>query len=754
MRLLLVALLCVSACGQKAVKVERTPAPTFANECWTHRTYGRTAQAIECFTKLLASKEPVRRAEALWGVGRYQAAVDEFNAAIKARPSDIWARIRLGDLFLERYQPGDAAKAFEEAMEMDESHPRALLGLARVLGERWDRRAVELAQKALEADPKLNAARELLARMAAEEGDFTKATEHADQAMAASADSWDAMAVRGAIDLLQDHAPSPWLDRVLQANPAYGEAFNIAGELMVLNRRYHEGIQLFRRAIEIRPSLFEARARLGINLMRLGQEEEARTHLTLCYENGYRSNPVVNTLRLMDSYKNFVTYKTERTILRLHKKEADILEPYFQAEMDRVIGTYSKKYGHEVKTPIQVEVYPDHEDFAVRTMGMPGLGALGVSFGPIVAMDSPTGRRPGSFHWASTLWHEMSHVYALDMTGFRVPRWFTEGLAVYEETAIAPDWGDRLDPPAIIAIRDKKLLPVEKLDRGFIRPTSPAQVTVSYFQGGRICQYIANNWGYPKLIEMLRDYGARKMTKEVFETRLGISPDEFDKRFIAWVEKETAGVVSKFKSWQEEIKLLAAAHKAKDWESVLRDGPRLRDMYPDYVEAASPYEFLYDGYTAKGDKTAARDELRRYSKAAGRDPRLLKALASLEEESGNKRGAAEALKRLIYIYPAQDEELHRRLGSLLMEENDHLGAVREFRALVASKPVDPAAANLLLAQAYRAARQPEQAKDAVLAALEAAPGYRPAQKLLLELNTAESGGGPVPKKKANLDPNN
>ena len=85
------------------------------------------------------------------------------------------------------------------------------------------------------------------------------------------------------------------------------------------------------------------------------------------------------------------------------------------------------------------------------------------------------------------MWHELSHVYVLEMTNHRVPRWFTEGLAVYEETAASPDWGDRLDPGAISAIKSKKLLPVADLDRGFIHPTYPAQVIVSYFQGGKIC---------------------------------------------------------------------------------------------------------------------------------------------------------------------------------------------------------------------------------------------------------------------------
>src|SRR5580692_5257550 len=101
---------------------------------------------------------------------------------------------------------------------------------------------------------------------------------------------------------------------------------------------------------------------------------------------------------------------------------------------------------------------------------MPGLGALGVTFtGKLgdknyysIAMDSPSSdqRPPGSFHWASTLWHEMSHVYTLSMTDSKVPRWFTEGIAVHEETAVNPEWGDRLSPDIIQWIKDAKLLPI------------------------------------------------------------------------------------------------------------------------------------------------------------------------------------------------------------------------------------------------------------------------------------------------------
>ena len=170
------------------------------------------------------------------------------------------------------------------------------------------------------------------------------------------------------------------------------------------------------------------------------------------------------------------------------------------------MATYDKKYQMKLPGPVQVEVYPDHEDFAVRTMGMPGLGALGVTFGEVVAMDSPSGRKPGDFNWGSTLWHEMSHVYILTATHHRVPRWFTEGLAVHEETEASPEWGGRVTPDVLVALRDKELLPVAQLDRGFVRPEYPAQVVVSYFQAGRVCDYIQSRWGDDKLLDMVHTF--------------------------------------------------------------------------------------------------------------------------------------------------------------------------------------------------------------------------------------------------------
>jgi len=88
------------------------------------------------------------------------------------------------------------------------------------------------------------------------------------------------------------------------------------------------------------------------------------------------------------------------------------------------------------------------------------------------------------------------------------------------------------------------------------------------------------------------------------------------------------------------------------------------------------------------------------------------------------------------IYP-RDETLHKRLGDLYMDMQNAPLAVREFQAVIACSTVDPAGAHYALAKALQAAHRLDEAREEVLSALEAAPEYRPAQKLLLELNVKQ-----------------
>ncbi len=181
------------------------------------------------------------------------------------------------------------------------------------------------------------------------------------------------MAIHAAIELLADRSPDAWLAKIRAGESHLRRRLRARrASIWCFNRRYEDGIAYYRKAIELDPQLWSARSELGINLMRLGQEDEPRQQLEMCYDNGYRNEATVNSLRLLDSYKNFVTFKDDTTILKLNKKEADLLHPYFEEVLKRAIATYEKKYKMTLPGPVQVEVYPDHEDFAVRTTGHAG----------------------------------------------------------------------------------------------------------------------------------------------------------------------------------------------------------------------------------------------------------------------------------------------------------------------------------------------------------------------------------------------
>ena len=211
-----------------------------------------------------------------------------------------------------------------------------------------------------------------------------------------------------------------------------------------------------------------------------------------------------------------------------------------------------------------------------------------------------------------------------------------------------------------------------------------------------------------------------------------MKPEDFDKQFFAWLDVQTKITVDGFANWKDRLQKMHKELSAKQYDAAIEDGKAIRDIYPDYVEAASVYEALAEAYLAKGDKTAAIAQLERYSQIGGRSPDTLKQLAALEVEQGKKKQAADALARLNFIYP-EDVDLHRRLGDLWLELGNKTGAIGEFRAVLAMKPLDTAGAHFELAKALQAAQRNAEAKDEVISALEAAPGFKPAQKLLLEL---------------------
>src|SRR5437764_11789101 len=139
-----------------------------ADQCRSLKHHGKERDAKTCFTRLAQANDPLNRAEGLWGLGEYQGAKQEFAAASKSQPSSALVRVEWGNLFLERFNPGEAANLFNEAVKIDENFAPAYLGLARVAAQSYSKRAPDFARQALKLDDKYVEAREFLAFLALE----------------------------------------------------------------------------------------------------------------------------------------------------------------------------------------------------------------------------------------------------------------------------------------------------------------------------------------------------------------------------------------------------------------------------------------------------------------------------------------------------------------------------------------------------------------------------------------------------------
>ena len=673
-------------------------------------------------------------AGALEAAEHFQDAGDVYKTAIKADPQNAEAWVAWADLFARKYKETDAIQNYREALKIDARMPYAHLGLARNLADTEPEKAQEEFKAAMDVNPNLPEGHLLDAEHLIESEAYDKAIEGVNKALAVNPLMADALSVAATVYYLQGNTAefNKYKDKVLAANPQYSKLYYTLAESAVSVRMYKQAVDFAREAIKLNPKDWDAMSLLGINLQRIGQEQEGTDVLEAAFAGDPFNAWSGNTLNLLDAFKrgDFERIKTEHFEIKLHKKERAALEPYVKDLLERAYSTLSAKYSFTPQGPLLFEMFPDHADFEVRAVGLTGLGALGVCFGNLFVMDSPSARELDHFNWGSTLWHEFAHVITLQMTDNKVPRWFSEGLSVFEERKAYPGWGDDMKLDNLKAIKAKKLLPIGQLNDGFMRQKYPGQILVSYYQASMVADYIEGKWGFKAIRDMLGLYKAGKNTEEVFKQALNISLEGFDTEFLKWMDAKAAAIdPAQYKKLLDEG---VEALEAGDADKAIVPLKQAVAMYPEYSDEDNAYEPLAEAYLKKNDKAAATDVLKRYlSWSETAFPSYVK-LAELLQESGDKAGAARVLEGAMYVRP-MDLQGHSRLGTYLLDLKQYSGAAREYETMLALKAPDRATTYYLLAQSYLGQGKKAEARKAVLNSLDIAPSYEPAQKLLVEI---------------------
>lgn len=703
---------------------------------------------------LSADRTAAGRAYVVLGDGDAQslrAALRAFDDAVAADSGAVEPRIRLGDLFLRTYNGPDARASYTEALRLAPKHGRALLGMANVQTFEGSGTATAAVRASLEANPALVPAEVLLARHHLDAEQYDSAAAAASRALAVDSTALEAWAMLGATAWLREDSAGYGRARAAarRAHPRPAGFYSTVSEAVARHRRYAEAERFAAEGVALDSTNSGVLGALGINELRRGRMAEGRAHL----ERAFAGDPFhvwyKNTLDLLDQLAGFRSITSGRFQIVAPQAEAELLAMYLGPLLEEAYDSLAARYEYRPPTPIRFELYRSHADFSVRTVGLAGLGALGVSFGTVLVMDAPSARDPGSFNWGSTAWHELAHTFTLGLSAHRVPRWLSEGLSVLEERRARPGWGADPAPEFLGSLKAGTLLPVSRLNDGFVRPSHPGEIGFSYYQASLLCEMIEREWGQPALVAMLRGYRDGRDTPEVFASVLKLSPDALAGRFDRYLRAQFAAPLAALAPWDgkgpakgEFPDLLESGHalveqgRAAEGRAALE---KAEAMFPTYAGPGAPALGLARLARARGDTRAAVAALARHNRLDEAALASNMEEAALREELGDVLGAVTVLERLLWIVPS-DATLHLRLAAMAEQLGQFSRAVRERRAVVALAPSDVLEARYQLARTLGRAGQTAAARREILSVLEAAPGFEKAQALLLDLRKQPDGG--------------
>jgi tetratricopeptide (TPR) repeat protein len=649
---------------------------------------------------------------------------------------NVEAHIEAGELALSKFDIPMARTSFEKAVELDPNHPDARFGLASALvaqfyagsGKYGD--AQRNLNAALAVDGGHAGARALLASTAATDGELDQALDHVARGLEAHPGDPGLLAARAAVLLLRgDQAGFKAVEReVLSRRPRCARFFHDVAELVTNKFRYAEARDLCRRALEVDPDYHPVLALLGVSLTRTGDEVEGRRVLRRAFEEDKYNVFTFNALQLFDTLDaKYFTVEAPGFTIRLHKDET--------ASADDVLGlaqeareVLSKKYGAWPEH-VLIEVFPEHADFSARSVGIPGIPALGVCFGNVVTVLSAGEKEAvGAHAWGRTMWHELTHVATLARTKNRIPRWLTEGLSVFEEPRGRPAWVRDFDRDVLTLMQRDLLLPIAGLDAGFTKPKYASQVMMSYYQGGILCEFIDGRWGFQAILRLLDAFAEGKATPEAVKLATGLECEQLDAEFLAFLNERYQPYAFLPPPGMEERAALLDALRVQPWDVGAR--------------GALARCYLLQG-SGPDAETQAGLALRHASKALD----VWGALTGVELALESTPGAASLASLRALSVRAGVADANLVLGVLAAQRGRPGLAMRRLGRALELRTRDPVLAHQTRANLFRAKRQPK----AALAELEAiAREMPPSPDVERVLHGAYQAVNDVPRAMAHL----
>jgi tetratricopeptide (TPR) repeat protein len=683
----------------------------------------------------------------------------------KESPDFVDVYFASAELALDKYDYALAAETLRAAPKNAAEDPRFHYLLARAYAPDDPTRAEAALQAALAVNPRHVESLVMRVDRLIDAEQYEAAEKTLGQVFAVNANHPTAWAYKAVLAHLlaggagEQAARNQALD-LWTTNP---EVDHLIGRKLSEKYRFAEGAEYQRRALAFDPNYRPAKLQLSQDLLRLGEEEDGwRLADEVSKQDAY-DVVAFNLVTLEKELAKFRTIGGDGLLVRMEAREAQLYGPRVVELLQRARKTLCEKYDVELEQPIVVEIFPQQKDFAVRTFGMPGVaGFLGVCFGRVITANSPASQGENPANWEAVLWHEFCHVVTLHKTRNKMPRWLSEGISVYEERQANPTWGQSMTPEYRQIILSGKMTPVSRLSSAFLAPPSPMHLQFAYYESSLVVEHLIERFGHQALQKILIDLGEGMEINEALirhTVPLGQLDDEFAK-----FARARADQLAPTATWDEpKASTRAAADSLAAWlkknprnvpglkqytRQLLRDrnftkalavAEHLQSVFPNDAGADCASVLMAAAHRGLSDTENERAALEKVaSRAADATPAYLR-LMEIGAATGDWENVGKNARRMLAVNPLVPGP-HRYLARAAEKLSRRDEAIPAYRALLVFDTTDAAETHFRLAQLLHDAGEHDRAKRHVLMALEEAPRFLDAHKLLLELT---AGGEPA-----------
>ena len=666
----------------------------------------------------------------------------------------------IGDLALSKSDYELAGRTFQLALKRHPKNADLHFGAARAFAPSDGKTMTQHLQATLTANPNHAGARLLMADRLIDREAYDEAETQLSKVLAVNPHHPEAWAYRSVIAHLRADttAESKSREQALAHWKTNPRVDHLIGKKLSQKYRFAEGSAHQKQALAFDEKYLPAKIQLAQDLLRLGFEKEGWAMTEAAHESDGYDVTTYNLVTLRDTLGKYTTLTNANFIVRMDPHEAAIYGPRALRLLDRAHDTLCKKYGLKLEQRTTVEIFAEQKDFGVRTFGMPdNPGFLGVCFGCVITANSPASQMPAPANWESVLWHEFCHTVTLALTRNKMPRWLSEGISVYEERQAQATWGQRMNPRFRELILGGELTPVSKMSGAFLAPESNLHLQFAYYQSSLVVEHLTERFGLEAIRNILKDLG------EGVEINAAIAKhteplDKLETAFRAYAvakakalapeldwtkpDPETlrTGVEEFAKKHPKNFYLLVRqARRAlndKDWEAVKAPCKELIKLFPHQTSGdGNPYVMLARAQRELEEYQAERQTLETLAAMADDAYPIFQRLTELAAEQKDWEAVRLNCERVLAVNPLLPDT-HRHLAMAAEALNDAPQAIESWQTLLRLDPLDPAEANYRLARLLREPDNPK-AKRHLLMALEEAPRFREALKLLLDWETTE-----------------